>query len=49
MGKMRFGLVEENVITKEDFISKENSMDRPYPKRFKIAVPSNMYCGKKQK
>jgi len=33
----------------EDFIQRENNMDRPYPKRFKIAVPANMCCGEKQK
>ena len=36
-------------INKEDFVNREKNMERPYPKRFKIAVPANMYCGKKQK
>ena len=36
-------------VNKEDFVNREKNMDRPYPKRFKIAVPANMYCGEKQK
>ena len=36
-------------INREDFVNREKNMERPYPKRFKIAVPANMYCGKKQK
>ena len=33
-------------ITKEDFILNESKKERPYPKRFDIAVPANMRCGK---
>jgi len=33
-------------ITKEDFILNESKKERPYPKRFDIAVPANMKCGK---
>ena len=34
-------------IKKEDFILNESKKERPYPKRFDIAVPANMKCGKK--
>mgnify|MGYP001407364076 CR=1 FL=1 len=33
-------------ITKEDFILNESKKERPYPKRFDVAVPANMRCGK---
>ncbi len=33
-------------IKKEDFILNESKKERPYPKRFDIAVPANMKCGK---
>ena len=33
-------------ITKENFILNESKKERPYPKRFDIAVPANMKCGK---
>jgi len=33
-------------ISKEDFIDNESKKERPYPKRFDIAVPANMNCGK---
>ena len=33
-------------ITKEEFIENEKKIDRPYPKKFDIAVPANMKCGK---
>ena len=36
-------------ITKIEFVNKEMNMERPYPKRFKIAVPANMSCGDNQK
>ena len=31
----------------DDYIERERNMNRPYPKRFDIAVPANMFCGKK--
>ena len=34
-------------IKKEDFILNESKKERPYPKRFDVAVPANMKCGKK--
>ena len=33
-------------VKKEDFILNESKKERPYPKRFDIAVPANMRCGK---
>ena len=33
-------------IKKEDFILNESKKERPYPKRFDVAVPANMRCGK---
>ena len=30
----------------DDYILREKNMNRPYPKRFDIAVPANMFCGK---
>ncbi len=31
-----------------DYIEREKNMNRPYPKRFDVAVPANMLCGKKK-
>ena len=36
-------------ITKDDFIQNESKKQRPYPKKFDIAVPANMACGKIKK
>jgi len=33
-------------VTKETFLDNESKKDRPYPKKFDIAVPANMKCGK---
>ena len=33
-------------ISKDEFIQNEKSKNRPYPKKFDIAVPANMKCGK---
>lgn len=33
-------------ISKEIFIDNESKKNRPYPKRFDIAVPANLKCGK---
>ena len=33
-------------VSKEQFIDSESKKDRPYPKRFDVAVPANMNCGK---
>ena len=33
-------------ISKDEFIQNEKLKDRPYPKKFDIAVPANMKCGK---
>jgi len=33
-------------IKKEDYIEREKNINRPYPKRFDIAVPANLKCGK---
>jgi sulfur dioxygenase len=33
-------------ILKEDFLSNEKLKKRPYPKKFDIAVPRNMNCGR---
>ena len=33
-------------IKKDDFINNESKKERSYPKRFDIAVPANMSCGK---
>tara|TARA_Y100000590_G_C15723797_1_gene1014436 strand:- start:1463 stop:2155 length:693 start_codon:yes stop_codon:yes gene_type:complete len=33
-------------ISKDEFIKNEKLKDRPYPKKFDIAVPANMKCGK---
>lgn len=33
-------------ISKEQFLDSESKKERPYPKRFDIAVPANMQCGK---
>ena len=33
-------------ISKEDFLDNESKKERPYPKKFDIAVPANMKCGK---
>ena len=35
-----------NEISKDTFIENEKSKDRPYPKKFDIAVPANLKCGK---
>ena len=32
-------------VSKEQFIDSESKKDRPYPKRFDVAVPANMKCG----
>ena len=31
---------------KKDFMLNESKKERPYPKKFDIAVPANMKCGK---
>ena len=36
-------------MSKKDFVEKENNMNRPYPKRFDVAVPANLICGKQDK
>jgi len=36
-------------ISKEQFLDSESKKERPYPKRFDIAVPANMQCGKVDK
>ena len=33
-------------VSKEEFIESESKKKRPYPKRFDVAVPANMNCGK---
>ena len=33
-------------VSKEEFIEAESKKERPYPKRFDVAVPANMNCGK---
>lgn len=33
-------------VSKDEFISREKEKKRPYPKKFDIAVPANMKCGK---
>ena len=33
-------------ISKEVFMDNEENKERPYPKRFDVAVPANMMCGK---
>jgi len=33
-------------ISKEEFIENEKKIQRPYPKKFDVAVPANMKCGK---
>jgi len=33
-------------VTKEEFLESESKKERPYPKRFDIAVPANLLCGK---
>ena len=33
-------------VKKEDFILNESKKERPYPKKFDVAVPANMRCGK---
>lgn len=33
-------------VSKEEFIESESKKERPYPKRFDVAVPANMNCGK---
>ena len=35
-----------DAISKEDFIENEKNKQRPYPKRFDVAVPANLKCGK---
>ena len=35
-------------VSKEQFIDEESKKNRPYPKRFDIAVPANMNCGKNE-
>jgi hypothetical protein len=37
--------VGDNIL-KEDFIMNENLKKRPYPKKFDIAVPRNLNCGR---
>ena len=32
--------------SKEEFIKNEKNKERPYPKKFDIAVPANLNCGK---
>jgi len=36
-------------ISKEQFLNSESKKERPYPKRFDVAVPANMQCGKVDK
>ena len=36
-------------ISKEQFLDSESKKKRPYPKRFDVAVPANMLCGKVDK
>jgi len=38
--------VGEN-IDKDKFVTAEKGKNRPYPKKFDIAVPANMKCGQK--
>jgi len=33
----------------EDYVLREKNMNRPYPKRFDVAVPANLLCGKENK
>ena len=33
-------------VSKEEFLDNESKKERPYPKRFDIAVPANLVCGK---
>ena len=33
-------------VSKHEFVKNEKLKDRPYPKKFDIAVPANMKCGK---
>ena len=33
-------------VSKDEFIENEKSKNRPYPKKFDIAVPANLKCGK---
>ena len=33
-------------ITKDEFIQNEKLKNRPYPKKFDVAVPANLKCGK---
>ena len=33
-------------VSKDEFINNEKEKKRPYPKKFDIAVPANMKCGK---
>ena len=33
-------------ISKDEFLENERKKDRPYPKRFDVAVPANLKCGK---
>jgi glyoxylase-like metal-dependent hydrolase (beta-lactamase superfamily II) len=36
-------------IEAEDYVEREKNMNRPYPKKFDIAVPANLLCGKTDK
>ena len=29
-----------------DYVEREKNMNRPYPKKFDVAVPANLLCGK---
>ena len=33
-------------IKVDDYIKREKNMNRPYPKKFDVAVPANLLCGK---
>jgi len=35
-------------IKLDDYVNREKKMNRPYPKRFDVAVPANMLCGIKK-
>ena len=44
-------VIKKHLVDKEqdDFIENESKKERPYPKKFDIAVPANMSCGKTSK
>ena len=50
IGQLFFSGISSTTLNdkEEEFIESESKKKRPYPKRFDVAVPANMNCGKEE-